>query len=168
MAINHSTCSHERTPKARAACRARQRQHDASTTSLAETPLVIEVTEPCPVTLAGDACTRTAHSSIVKHLTASGMEFTTKQAARAARMIQSSRDKAAARIERRSRRTDPAIRVADRRMSEIRAAADQPTWDGARQAARAVARKVIGDPIRDCVQAELHRGGGKCACGWSA
>lgn len=148
--IDHTTCSHERTPKARAACRARQRDYDSTMTAVreAKTPEM-------------DASTRAAAVTFLA-------DHRAKQAAAPAA-------RAETKITRRSRRTDPALRVADRRMSEIRAAADRETWREARSSARKAALRVVSRPVipsadgldyGHCVQAALHTGGGRCACGW--
>lgn len=152
--IDHTTCSHDRTPKARAVCRAQQRSYDSAMDDLRnrpETPLTPEI-----------------------RVAATDYADRTREARKAVLTVVEGSTRAAGRVTRRTKRTDPALRVADRRMREIREAADQPTWDGARKAARKAALRTARPlvPSADgvdyslCIQVGLHIGSGRCACGW--
>lgn len=164
MAMSHAACDHDKTPKARAVCRSRQRQHDVSTTSLSETVVLGWGPIPAPVI----ESPKIEGLTIVRDAEGRGIDAIVTP-----ELIKRTQ----AKVNRRGKRTDPALRVADRRLSEIREAANQPTWDGARKAARKAAMAVLDRPLlpsadgvdySHCVQADLHRGGGRCACGWRA
>lgn len=172
--IDHTTCSHDRTPKERAACRARQREFDATMTSVREAkevPLTPAQREASVVYLEQHRARKVTPTKV------DGLSKVTDEEGRVVdwQVTPALVAKVQGKIAKRAKRTDPALRVADRRMAEIREAADRETWREARSAARKAALRVVSRPLQPsadgldyghCVQADLHRGGGRCACGW--
>lgn len=173
--VDHSNCTHPRTPAGRSACRRmalaaelgldtsgaldsemnrgkiKPERHDHN---LGQIDVKKALADQCTIELVGvGRCVfpRAPHHP-KKHMTANGSEFTTHEAARAAAKLAADRDKAAARVSSRRGRGIVAL------------AANQTTWTGARAAARTQAERIA-----NCVQAELHKGnpGTKCACGWA-
>lgn len=173
--VDHTNCSHPRTPAGRSACRrmalAAELGLDTSGAldsamnrgkikperdehSLGKIDIKKAMADLCTIELVGvGRCVfprGTAHPKM--HMTEKGSEFTTHEAARASAKLAADRDKADARMSARRGRGIVAL------------AANQTTWTGARAAARTVAGRIA-----NCVQAELHKGnpGTRCACGWS-
>jgi len=129
MAMSHAACDHDRTPKARAACRKNQRQHDSSTASLSETAILGW----------GPIQARVIDSPPLKVMSKASDGEDTPVTSNLIQRVQS-------KVNRRAKRTDPALKVGNRPLV--------PSADGV--------------DYSHCVQAELHRGGGRCACGWHA
>lgn len=124
MAIDHTNCTHERTPAGRRACRALHNQHmdGRALTAMMNTP-VPEIT-PAPVRRAKGAALQAKLNAMAD----TPVRLTGAQA---------------------------------RKIARHAAKADNQRANQPKRRARKVADDGSG-----CVQAALHTGRGRCACGW--